>query len=893
MMPDDIAEASAALARLTAEAEGIAAGIDESHPGTSLMPAAHHPTLVKKGLARKRAELVKRTAAIEAARKELEAHLQAQLAEVRAAVEPLRKMVARLEEGIWTVNLYLGRDEEIVTLADGDPAPAETPITVRQMVLSMDEECRVAAESGGIDFTGIAAFDEWLLADPAHLEQVLPEPRGVVVLVPRRRGRDYGGDPWVSAQRNEANRHSYWLIRNGGRLYRMDTEFDVGDRLIPARDEFTRFFVGRRYNYKAAAYEEAPVDPGSSEWLKAEAGADARQRHYMRIALIMQGLVDRTTVFRPLPGPGISFLSEASYDAGHVRIITDAELSLGTGREPFRDWQRRLCSQLRPGMRIIGAFNTSEWTNTDEGWDRSRVGHHSRLSPSDASRPSSDQLHTIERRSGDGFVFLYERADRRYGYEHGDHGRWGDWPYKKRASCAIRPDDTAIVPFDLVTVDEMQAYIEARTERHEYEALLPVLKTAIAAKRAEEEQEAPFRLLLAGELAKWSGVDGEEAAAAVDDLVGWWKLGNRWHRPLVADDPETQAKAIKEIVVEHARRLGDTTGPAAEQAAVERIRALDPDVMFIGRKRRGGYVTYAPQEPDSDIFVTRREYNAERSGVSGGEATAWLLARPHKSWRVLWTSPRWERWDLAAGLGQHLTEPEALDLAKLAAQSDTRQPMVATLDTRRSKLKLWYPPKTRYLTPDRLLTGGRSDTHIRGRTVRWSRSTGNRPRFDGLSYGNSYSSHTPWDDGYRQYRILWCDDDIVALAAREATQERDDLAKASRLRDVAHAAEQAIAEQWKARAEQAEYQRFIEDYADPDLWEGHRKTLHIDYPYHRSGVGYMIARLVETGHQLNGLTVAAALDLYRTIDVVDVDIPDDILQFTFTTPAEGEGDEEE
>jgi hypothetical protein len=37
----------------------------------------------------------------------------------------------------------------------------------------MDEECAVAAEHGGIDARSIEQFDEWLLADPAHLDQVL------------------------------------------------------------------------------------------------------------------------------------------------------------------------------------------------------------------------------------------------------------------------------------------------------------------------------------------------------------------------------------------------------------------------------------------------------------------------------------------------------------------------------------------------------------------------------------------------------------------------------------------------------------------------------------------------------------------------------------------------
>jgi hypothetical protein len=201
----------------------------------------------------------------------IRAQYEAQLAEMRTLMAPIQEKMAQATEVIATLNLYLGRDEEIILLADGEPAPASSPLTIRQMVLSMDEETALysdeGGETGGMDFTNLSAFDDWLLSDPAHLQQILPEQRGVVALVPRRRGKDYQ-DPWMNKAGAQKNVHTYWLIRNGQKLWRMDTELDVGMNLVPARDEFTGLFRVKKFNY-TTRQDNGTTVPGSSEWMSA------------------------------------------------------------------------------------------------------------------------------------------------------------------------------------------------------------------------------------------------------------------------------------------------------------------------------------------------------------------------------------------------------------------------------------------------------------------------------------------------------------------------------------------------------------------------------------------------------------------------------------------------
>jgi hypothetical protein len=353
-----VARALAEVSRIGAEAAELA---QAAETGTAVMPAsAGLPAeQVKDAMVAARSQVAGKARELAAAQQRAQDAIAAQrraldarLAQMSAVLAPLQEQAARLQEGIWSINLYLGVGEGIVALADGAPAAPGTPIYVRQGVLAMDEECAVATESGGIDHLGIDEFDDWITADPAHVEQLIPEPRGVVAIIPRRAEKDYG-DAMASVVNNELNHQTYLLIRNGDCLYRYIAEgFSAGTRLTPLRDEFTSLFVSRRHNPATRGFEPVRLEPGTPGWERAERAAGARERHYMRVALILQGLIDRTAVFQPLPAPNLSLLHPQAYDDGHIVLVSDDEMALTAGRQPFRDWLRERNAQLRPGMRF-------------------------------------------------------------------------------------------------------------------------------------------------------------------------------------------------------------------------------------------------------------------------------------------------------------------------------------------------------------------------------------------------------------------------------------------------------------------------------------------------------------------------------------------------------------
>lgn len=205
---------------------------------------------LKVSLAIARSTLMSKQAELERVAAALKRKMEIEQAKIAGVVGPMRKQIAMLEEGLWSVSLYLGSGEEIVQIADGDPADIDEPISIRQEILAMDEQMMDIWDGEGLDARHVELFDEWLL-DPENLALVLPERRGVIVFRPRRAPRNYG-DTFFQKVMDEANKQSYWLIRNGDRLWRMTTNIQVGLHLVPKDDEFEKPFWVEDYSSRSA-----------------------------------------------------------------------------------------------------------------------------------------------------------------------------------------------------------------------------------------------------------------------------------------------------------------------------------------------------------------------------------------------------------------------------------------------------------------------------------------------------------------------------------------------------------------------------------------------------------------------------------------------------------------
>jgi hypothetical protein len=812
--------------------------------GTALTPAgAGGAEMLKRQVASMRNEVALLQQSVLEKQERLQALIHEQQTAIAAKAKAMQAVVQRLEETMWAINLYLGRSETILQLTQGEHAPADEPIAVRQLVLYAAEECALAAESGGIDITTFDAFDEWL-KNPANRDQVLPEIKGVVAFQIRRDPKDYG-DPWTSSALNKENLATYFLMRNGENLYRIQTDLQVGRTLTPKEDEFEELFWPRSYSGE----KKEPLRPGSDEYMRAMETADARSRHYLRIALFMQGILDRTTVFHPLPAARINII-DIHGQAKYLRHIADAEDSrlLGDARPSFVEWQRALNRQMEVGHRIIGCFS-----NYVHGLSRDKVGRYERVNPRNAGAPRSDQIHTLVRetdgRSDEcgGFVFLYERTDQIWRRED-----WrDDSPPKTRASCSVHPHDSFVLNFDLAEVADMEYYLGSRLNRHQYEYMFPVLKRAIRLKKEEEQAEAPFHELVLGEVLKRYGVQPNDARGDVAELVRWWKFKNRTHRALLSDD----RKALRMITDEFGlrRRAAEemqSTDGIDMDAVVEHLRASRPDALYIGYRGERSFICLTA-ENDLNVFVREETWRLRSSGtLELKEEKPWRTVDARRErWVALYSSERWAQWEMDVRRRDVLSDPEieellaaAWSLAQKASEDHWKwrhssrgepcfHPLAATMDED-SKIYLFVHDRHTGADEAAPLGSYPSDPGFARIELPWKRDARGAISAKAGRYG-TYSYFRPdrpkdvkYDSAGRgQVRVLWSDPEAIrGIEAERDLAERVKEVRRKMDQSVYSAANQiqkALAEVREARA----YEAFLAEYGDPALWDGHKKTL--------------------------------------------------------------------
>jgi len=137
--------------------------------------------------------------------------------------------------------LYLGRDEEIVCIQEGEAAPVDEPISIRQTILFMDEETTLYTEEGGIDFKNLDDFDKWL-CEPNISSRYYRRQKGsshfdcdVTTILRQRR--------YLDANHAKAGQWgTYILVRNGQKLWRIWNEIELPDHLFPNQNRIRAAF---------------------------------------------------------------------------------------------------------------------------------------------------------------------------------------------------------------------------------------------------------------------------------------------------------------------------------------------------------------------------------------------------------------------------------------------------------------------------------------------------------------------------------------------------------------------------------------------------------------------------------------------------------------------------
>lgn len=856
-------------------------GSGEMEGSTSLVPAATSMAQTKLAVATTRNNVLKTQKSLMAKTKLLKALASEQARALEIKVKEIQELAKRAEEAIWTINLYLGKEEEIVQLVTGKSAPANQKITIRQVALFMDEECGEFAEMNGIDYRNIGVFDDWLIAHPKNLAQILPEDKGIVALHIRRKAMDYK-DPWLNKDLNEANlRWTYLLIRNGENVYRVYIDLDTGRHLFPDSDEFNTFF----WYYDRETEERIPLKPGSKEWNEAMDASELRQKHYMRVLLVLQGLIDRTPIFRPMPTDRIN-LSDPRHCAEWLDLIYEAKNVITDGKPLFDEWQAEINNQLEVGCRIIGLFDYRSGVRGTK--DRSGYGEDSRIYPENAKSPDSTDLHTIEDREKDMYIFRYERTgDTVY-----DRTNWRGHTPTVRARCWIKKDDDFILNFDAASLERLEYYQTHNLSRKFYAKMVPILEIAVNLKKQEIQDEAPFRLLLIGKIMERYGVSLNAAEEKVDELIKWWKFKNRTHRALVG---ENDTKAITMIVDEFGlRRKQEAIRQNAEStndAVLRVVGAQTPSPVMIAHKKDNQYVAYIPSN-DQNVWVTEQiwTYNRQTGVVRCKEAKQWkLIDKRHERWEILYKHDRWATWRINPPMSMILTDPEiealtdaaivakggyeadykARKLARGEASAGHRRFLpLAVLVSDEFKIIFWYSSQEAIIPAERIITNHPDEPHIELFTVKWKRGANGVELEKYLGTSSQHCRYLapgkrPWEQDFHgrpvEYRLVKKWDEHIEGVFQEQKNVR---AHKNRVYDLKYSFEhvsglvaQAMYDTEVAKAKMD----FYADHGDPELWEDHLDGLKIvkrDPP----GLDMALYMLLENGVYPEGMTLQQVYD---------------------------------
>ena len=543
---------------------------------------------------RKKADLIR--AFVNFKMEKIKAEMESMRRRLEAVVSEMSAKIARIEKVIWTIELYLGIKEDIVQIQEGGKAPKDAVICFRQEVLCMDEEVGTP-EDDGLDFDSISDFDSWLCRNENY-KIVIPEEKGVVVLRVRRHSKEYTANPFINGQMNIDNKKTYILIRNGDCLYRIWADIQIWPRLFPRRSELM----------DALAEIERKEKDKNEHFFRPEEEREKLEDEFFRYQqqiILLQGLIDRTDIFYPLPGV-IKLTNEKTHESGLIRFIYDDEVKLPDSRLPFWQWHSKVNEGLTEGTRIVYADNVSARINPNRvGDDYSRDNMSWRYddrfySESNWNLPSTPnsgiyvlqfykkkvqqarkitfnrfsdiperyftignpRLHraAYEKRK-DWPVevdYIDENGSRDYYdviakspaiyYNPKDEVRnwWDRWDdghvRKKNISFKVRAKDTNVINLDNVSLDDVEFYLNSRVNRRHYLQMIPLLNNLKKFLTAEIERESHFIDLVAAQCPKAS-------RKSIKEAVTWWKLKNKWKRGLNADDSKAFRMITKKLKV--------------------------------------------------------------------------------------------------------------------------------------------------------------------------------------------------------------------------------------------------------------------------------------------------------------------------------------------------------
>ena len=591
-----------------------------------------------------------------------------------AKTEDVRRYVKRLQNGIESLDLYVGTDVTVNTIRKGQDAPETEPLTIMQRKLFADEELSVFAEvNEEFDHSKIDTFFEALAERPSLVAQIFPTERCIVAYAATRRERDYG-DGWANGVRNALNKQVGLLIRNGENIYAVLSPIDshlVASNLFPSKEEIDRIFredvgfwgeregkVGREITFNDVRY----TDKLSQH--------EKLSLHYKRFLILLAGLDHREQLFGKFyEGPQTLDFVSTGFQKKHMRFIHDAERSTsmlpGVERPHFKDFAEAKNAYMRPGARVIARWHKVMNHRSAPGAVQYGSNGHSYFKAEPIERFS---VAIVYKQARDFYVSVPVKS-KSY---RSDGGRTFD----AKVNLSIPSDyyEVTYLVLDAVKPEELEAYIYDRESRTDHLSYIQFFKTAVKFLREEREFEKDTREALANalKLVDLSSLP-EPIENIVDKTVMTWRAANKGE-PLPGKnilgepmDPEVWKLLLNHMWDQvHAKRYAEATEQWANNEQLQPLR-----LVLTGKDKLRLYCAPRPEEREDrvvpHVWVHAIEFTARKKG--------WIIKKTSQAWAELpkfaaseTTLHEWPGVEEWAGLQDMLTLAQKKDLFDVTAQ---------------------------------------------------------------------------------------------------------------------------------------------------------------------------------------------------------------------------------
>jgi len=470
-------------------------------------------------------------AAIKDKSEEYSTWLSAQVIPMRAQAAKLEPAIQSVEDRIFSVELYAGLCEEVEQIQGGEPTEFTEPVHLFQRRLYMDEECLANYDTGGMEFKNLRAFERWLLRKD-NFERVFPFPRTLVSFRVRRhkKQRDWAnyGEFVKMMEDEKLDKLTFLYIRNGARVFRLETSIEFGAKLFPDLDHpVLSAGEGKLYaditglnddgnegkgriiteaEYQAFVRSEEEAEAKIERRLAEEKKKPKKDREYVstyvdrkshrfgpftrenvhyddigrhirqemerhnRIVLVLQGILDRSPALHP--HPPWQLFKDDGFRAALV-LHRDSDRTLVAGDKPdFEAYRARLNASIAAGTVTIGQEDAwlrfeAKKENAKRQRDHSRWGR-VEYRP-EKWHPPGDP--------GPGRFARVARTDRQghahYRWEKERKGREGP-PVLRKYGCKI----ARLFNIDAYTPGDYRQFFEDPRTREEYLGWAPLLLAA-------------------------------------------------------------------------------------------------------------------------------------------------------------------------------------------------------------------------------------------------------------------------------------------------------------------------------------------------------------------------------------------------------------------------------